>query len=102
MTASAGDALTVRVRYFNVLANYAGTKRAEVKVPAGTTVRGLLAHLTETNPEAFRRALVRDGALTSYLRVFRNDKLVVGEAFEAAVAGGDEFMLFPAIAGGAL
>ncbi len=100
MIASADDALTVRVRYFNVLANYAGTKRAEVKVPAGTTVRGLLAHLTDTNPEAFRRALVRDGALTSYLRVFRNDKLVAGEAFDMPLTAGDELMLFPAIAGG--
>ncbi len=100
MIAPADDALTVRVRYFNVLANYAGTKRAEVKVPAGTTVRGLLAHLTETNPEAFRRALVRDGALTSYLRVFRNDKLVAGEAFDMPLTYGDELMLFPAIAGG--
>ena len=102
MTTLAADALTVRVRYFNVLAHYAGTKRAEVKVPAGTTVRGLLAHLTETNPEAFRRALARDGTIASYLRVFRNEKLVAGEAFETPLLDGDELMLFPAISGGAL
>ncbi|MBI3362480.1 MAG: MoaD/ThiS family protein, partial [Chloroflexi bacterium] len=48
--------ITVRVRYFNVLAVYAGTKQAEVTLPAGTTVRGLLDRLVETNPDAFRRA----------------------------------------------
>ncbi len=101
MTALTAGTVAVRVRYFNVLANYAGTKRAEMEVPAGTTVRGLLAHLADANPEAFRRALVRDGVITSYLRVFRNEKLVANEAFEATVASGDEFMLFPAIAGGA-
>jgi len=101
MTAQTGNDLTVRVRYFNVLANYAGMKRAEVTVPTGTTVREFLAHLTETNPEAFRRALVRDGELTSYLRVFRNESLVAAAAVDAALADGDELMLFPAIAGGA-
>ncbi|MBI3360607.1 MAG: MoaD/ThiS family protein, partial [Chloroflexi bacterium] len=91
----------VRVRYFNVLAVYAGTKQAEVTLPAGTTVRGLLDRLVETNPDAFRRALVRGDALSSYLRVFRNDTLVGADGFDEPVAEGDQFMLFPAIAGGA-
>jgi MoaD family protein len=100
VTVPATDALTVRVRYFNVLADYAGTKRAEVKVPAGTTVRAFLQHLADINPAAFRRALVREGSLSSYLRVFQNEKLVAGEAFDTPLTDGDELMLFPAIAGG--
>ena len=92
--------LTVRVRYFNVLAVYAGTKRAEVKVPAGLSVRAFLHHLAEINPPAFRRALVREEAITAYLRVFQNDKLVAGPALDGPVLDGDELMLFPAIAGG--
>ncbi len=92
--------VTVHVRYFNVLAAYAGTKRAEVQVPAGMTVRGFLHHLAEINPAAFHRALLRDGSITTYLRVFRNDRLVAGPALDDPVAEGDELMLFPAIAGG--
>ncbi len=92
--------ITVRVRYFNVLADYAGTKRAEVTLPAGTTVRGLLRHLAETNPARFRRALVHGDTFNASVRVFRNDRLVAGEDFEARIAEGDEFMLFPAVAGG--
>ncbi len=100
MTVPTSDVLTVRVRYFNVLADYAGAKRAEVKVPAGTTVRAFLQHLAEINPAAFRRALVHEGSLRSHLRVFRNEKLVAGEAFDLPLTDGDELMLFPAIAGG--
>ena len=40
--------ITVRIRYFNVLADYAGTKRAEVTVPAGIAVRELLMRLAES------------------------------------------------------
>lgn len=92
--------IIVRVRYFNVLADYAGAKQAEVRVPAGMTVRGLLEHLTATNPEPFRRAVADGDALNSYLRVFHNDKLVAREMFDAHLADGDEVLLFPAIAGG--
>ena len=92
--------VTVRVHYFNVLAAYAGAKRAEVKAPAGITVRAFLYHLAEINPAAFRRALMRDDSITSYLRVFQNEKLLAGQALDGPVKDGDELMLFPAIAGG--
>ncbi len=92
--------VTVRVRYFNVLATYAGTRRAEVQVPAETTVRAFLLHLAQINPAAFRQALLRDDSITPYLRVFINEKLVAGPALDNPVRDGDELMLFPAIAGG--
>lgn len=92
--------IVVQVRYFNVLADYAGTRRAEVSVPAGMTVRALLRNLSDINPEAFRRAVSPGGVLNSYIRVFRNDQLVAEAAFDSPLAEGDEILLFPAVAGG--
>ncbi len=100
MTTNESREIVVRVRYFNVLADYAGTKRAEVMVPAGTTLRAFLDHLIEINPEPFRRALSRGEMLNSYLRVFRNERVVAPADFDAPLADGDEVMLFPAVAGG--
>jgi MoaD family protein len=92
--------LLVQVRYFNVLADYAGTRRAEVRVPPGTTLRELLRTLSETHPEPFRRALALDDEVHSYIRVFRNDQLVAETAFDSPLADRDEILLFPAVAGG--
>ena len=62
--------------------------------------RGVRFTNSETNPEPFRRALVRGDTFSASVRVFRNDRLVAGEGFESHIAEGDEFMLFPAVAGG--
>ena len=93
--------IVVRVRYFNILADYAGTKRAEVAVPIETTLRAFLNHLIEINPEPFRRALSLCEMFSAYLRVFRNERMVAPEDFDAPLADGDDIMLFPAVAGGA-
>ncbi|MEW5717990.1 MAG: MoaD/ThiS family protein [Chloroflexota bacterium] len=100
MTANESRQVVVRVRYFNVLADYAGTKRAEVVVPTGTTLRVFLNHLIEINPEPFRRALSRGEVFSSYLRIFRNERVVATADFDSPLADGDEVMLFPAVAGG--
>jgi MoaD family protein len=92
--------IVVHVRYFNVLADYAGTKRAEVTVPTGISLRVFLNHLIESGPESLRRALSRGEMLNSYLRVFHNERVVAPEGFDAPLADGDEVMLFPAVAGG--
>ncbi|MBI4790737.1 MAG: MoaD/ThiS family protein [Chloroflexi bacterium] len=86
--------IVICVRYFNVLADYAGTKRAAVSVPVGTTVRGLLEHLIELSPNRFRHAL------GSHLRVFHNNQLVSDKSFDTPLADDDEILLFPAVAGG--
>jgi MoaD family protein len=100
MTRDEAHTIIVRVRYFNVLADYAGMKRAEVVVPTGTTLRVFLNHLIEINPEPFRRALSRDEMLSAYLRVFHNERVAAPADFDAPLADGDEVMLFPAVAGG--
>ncbi len=92
--------IKVRVRYFNVLADYAGCKRAEVALPAGSSLRQLLDRLVETNSVSFRRAVKSGPSFNAYLRVFCNDRLVGEQELDAAVADGDEVLLFPAVAGG--
>jgi anaerobic carbon-monoxide dehydrogenase iron sulfur subunit len=100
MTPNESREIVVHVRYFNVLADYAGTKRAEVTVPTGISLRVFLNHLIESGPEPFRRALSRGEMLNSYLRVFLNERVVAAEGFDVPLADGDEVLLFPAVAGG--
>ncbi|MEA1977179.1 MAG: MoaD/ThiS family protein [Chloroflexota bacterium] len=92
--------IIVSVRYFGVLQHYAGTKRVELTLPVGTTVSDFMQVLTETNTDAFRQALGNTKIHTSALRIFRNERLINGDAFEASIDDGDEFMLIPAISGG--
>ncbi len=92
--------MIVHVRYFNVLADYAGMRSADVLVPDGMTVRSFLAHLVDINTERFRRAMANGDVLNSYLRVFRNQQMVAREALDVALSDGDEIWLFPAVAGG--
>lgn len=94
------SAIAVRVRYYNVLAIYAGTKQTEVRVAPGTSTEQLLRQLAADSPELLRGALLRGEALSTYLRVFRNESLLVQQDFAAPLADGDDLMLFPAVAGG--
>jgi molybdopterin converting factor small subunit len=92
--------ITVRIRYFNILADYAGTKQANVQVPAGTTIRDMLKRLADLHREPFRSALLRGDDVNAYIRVFRQDRLVAAPDLSLPVFDGEEFLLFPAIAGG--
>lgn len=92
--------MRIQVRYYNVLADYAGTRRASCQVPAGTTLRGLIAHLVATNPQLFGRVVLHDGALSPHVRVFLNEKLVTEDDIERPLTEGDEVLLFPAVGGG--
>ncbi|MCL4395360.1 MAG: MoaD/ThiS family protein [Chloroflexi bacterium] len=90
----------VHVRYFNVLADYAGTKRADVRVPEGTTLKAFLEHLLKSNPPRFQEAILSANALHSYLRLFWNDQLVTDQEYARLLVDGDEIFVFPAISGG--
>ncbi len=92
--------ITVHVRYFNILADYAGTKRAEMRLAEGSTVRSLLETLLQTSLAPLRQSLQRSGEDFNSLRVFLNGEIVTGNQLAQPVRDGDEFMLSPAIAGG--
>ncbi len=92
--------IIVHVRYYNVLADYAGCKRTDVSLAAGCTVRQLLDRLVEVNSASFRRAVKTGDSFNPYLRIFCNDRLLSEQELDGPAIDGDEILLFPAVAGG--
>jgi MoaD family protein len=92
--------ISIHVRYFNILAGYAGKKQETLRVAEGTTGRQLIFHLAATYSEPFRGAVLSGEELSDHLRIFCNEQSLHGEALEAPLADDDHIMLFPAVAGG--
>ena len=90
----------VIVKYFNILAAYAGNKEDMVSLSEKCTVRDLVLELVERNPPAFGNVVLSDGEVSSFIRVFVNDDMISGDDFNRALKGGDRVMLFPAVSGG--
>jgi len=68
----------------------------------GATVGAVLAQLAATYPEMKAQLFTDDGALRSFVNVFRNsDDIRMLEGLETPVADHDEVSLVPPIAGGA-
>ncbi len=92
--------ITVTVRYHNILRRGAGVAEDTLHLPSTATVVAALDQLA-TDRAALRSLLFTDqGALESYVVVFRNGKLVPHEQLDAVLADGDQMMLFPAVSGG--
>ncbi|MCJ7825620.1 MAG: MoaD/ThiS family protein [Anaerolineales bacterium] len=93
--------ITVHVRYFNFLAVVADARQAEITIPADTTLRQFIHHLAEMHSERFRSFIFDGQEISTYLRIFHNEKLIWEvQLDDIRLAEGDEIMLFPAIAGG--
>jgi molybdopterin converting factor small subunit len=92
--------IRVRVRFFNILADYVGQRQCQMLVNPETTIQGLLLQLAEGRSESFRNVFLRDNTINSYLRVFLNEKLISHDQLDQTLQDGDDLMLFPAIAGG--
>jgi len=93
--------IKVNVRYFNILAAYAGTRKQSVELKEGTTIFDLILKLSQSNSSTFQEVVLQDGAPSPHLRVFRNDQLVNPDFFNTTLLESDEILLFPAVAGGA-
>jgi len=93
--------IKVKVRYFNILAAYAGTRRQLVELKEGATILDLLLQASQGNSPAFQEVVLQDGAPSPHLRVFHNDLPVNRDSLDTALKDGDEILLFPAVAGGA-
>jgi molybdopterin converting factor small subunit len=92
--------ISICVRYFNILADYAGTKQAEIRIVDGVAIQDLIDYLLKNNPAVFRQLLQPNGAGYGYLRIFRNGELVSSEQFGELLHDGDELILSLAITGG--
>jgi MoaD family protein len=93
--------IKVNVRYFNILAAYAGIRKQIVELKEGTTIFDLILQVSQSNPPAFQEVILQDGAPSPHLRVFHNNLPVNRDSLDTALKDGDEILLFPAVAGGA-
>ncbi len=94
--------ITINIRYFNLLATYAGARQESLDLAEGTTINGLVAVLAGRHPGAFSEMVLPKGQPSPHLRIFRNETPVNPENMESALADGDTLLLFPAVAGGSL
>ena len=92
--------ISVSIRFFNILASYAGTRQMEICLDEGATIRNVLDHLMKTGSQELRQILVRNGEFNKSLKIFHNQKLVTDDMLVLPLHGGDELMILPAMAGG--
>jgi len=93
--------ITITVRCHNLLRRMTGVKEEAITLPAGASLREVLEHLAQRHGPALRRMLFEpEGSVSLHLAVFRNQRLVLPDQHDVPLSGGDELMLFPAIAGG--
>jgi len=91
----------VKVKFFALLREAAGTKELEEEVEEGTTVRGLLERLSNKLPSRFR-GLVFDGQeITKNLIILVNRRGIRElNGLETRLKDGDEVALLPPVSGG--
>ncbi|MEJ5201173.1 MAG: MoaD/ThiS family protein [Anaerolineales bacterium] len=90
--------MKVKVRYYNLVADYLGRKTEERFLEDGATCYSLVRVLSEEN-ESFRRlAFTDEGKISHRLRIFRNGQMIVDANIR--LADQDEIQMFPAVSGG--
>ena len=92
--------ISVTVRFFNILASYAGTKQMEINLDEGATIRTLVDTLVKTGSQGLRQILVSNGKFNNSLKIFHNQELITDDMMEIPLYKGDELMILPAITGG--
>lgn len=90
----------IRVRYFNLLAAYAGVKQQQVELLDGCSIIELFPILAQDQSPAFQGMIFRQGKVDPHLRIFLNEALLKMEDLEKPLTDGDELLIFPAISGG--
>jgi molybdopterin converting factor small subunit len=94
-------AISVRVRYHNMLRHHARVGQETLALPEGTPLHAALDDLAARHGPSLRRMLfAADGAISSHLVIFVNGQLLSRERPDVTLADGDELLLFPAISGG--
>jgi molybdopterin converting factor subunit 1 len=86
----AAETIQVSLLLFASVAEAAGSRRREVRVPAGTTARGLFQLLAEDVPALAGRA--------DHVSFARNQQFVPPDT---VLADGDELAVIPPVSGGA-
>jgi molybdopterin synthase sulfur carrier subunit len=92
----------MQVNFYATLRPIVGGRTVEVELPAGATVRDLVAALVERWPPLRAQLLDQHGELYRHVHVFVNgrDAPMRPGGVDAPLAPGDTVDVFPAVAGG--
>jgi len=94
-------AITISVRYHNMLRHHTGVAQEAVMLPEGTGLCAALEQLISRHDPGLKSMLLTsDGAISPHLVIFCNQRLVRCDQGDVMLADGDELLLFPAISGG--
>ncbi|MCC6042775.1 MAG: MoaD/ThiS family protein [Candidatus Verstraetearchaeota archaeon] len=93
--------MKVKVKFFALLREAAGTKELEEELEEGATVRGLLERLGDKLPKRFRE-LVFEGREVSRNVIILVNRRGIREldGLETKLKDGDEVALLPPVSGG--
>jgi len=91
----------VKVKFFAILREAAGTKEVEEEVEEGTTVRGLLERLSNKLPSRFRGLVFEGQEITKNLIILVNRRGIKElDGLETKLKNSDEVALLPPVSGG--
>jgi molybdopterin converting factor small subunit len=94
-------AITVNVRFHNMLRHHTGVEQEALVLPEGTPLHAALADLAHRHGPGLERMLfAAGGAISPHVVIFRNGQLLPRGAGDVTLVAGDELLLFPAISGG--
>jgi molybdopterin converting factor small subunit len=88
----------VTVTYYNIVADFFGRREDRWELPAGTTVKDLVAALGSECASFRKLAFTAEGQVSGHLRLFCNGQAVLD--LDQELADEDEIRAFPAISGG--
>lgn len=91
--------ISVIVRFFGVLEIYAGTRKKEIILPAGSTIKDVMNKLVEINPPAYRDLLQQIPENQPFLRIMLNETMI-SDNNPTPLSSGDVIILLPGISGG--
>ena len=97
---NSGNQITVHIRFYGYLADYAGVRTLDMGVAVHTTAAELLHAVSARFPGVFDQAPVNLQNRHGVVKVFRNSDMISIENESQMVEAGDELRFFPAISGG--
>ncbi len=92
--------IELSIHFFNILADAAGIRVVNKSVAYDTCLIDAIRLLSADYPAAFQGMLLPNGAISNYLKIFINGRLIDNAATLTLLNDGDEIMLFPAVSGG--
>lgn len=92
----------MRVNFYATLRHVVGVKMADIPLPAGSTVRQLLAEILRLYPDLRGELLDENGNLYSHVHIFVSGRDVpfLENGLDSIISPDDTIGVFPAVGGG--